>query len=164
MIFQCSSNSGFELYALTAPGGNLTSRVVELNGELLAGINADLKPVRVDTPSLPPFSYGFIIDRYSNPPACHTAPTKTPKSPIKTTRAEDADIDKYVKVDHLDVHGDSAACLDPIDFGAITGDPGNSPGPNWRTNTEAIQAALDAAVSKRGKMHSPSSEVLHFRS
>ncbi|CAJ1404561.1 unnamed protein product [Effrenium voratum] len=39
-------------------------------------------------------------------------------------------------------------CLDPRNFGAVPGDPGSSAGPNWERNTQAIQAAIDAAASQ----------------
>ncbi len=36
-------------------------------------------------------------------------------------------------------------CLDPRDYGAVSGNPGNSAGPNWIMNTMAIQTAIDMA-------------------
>jgi polygalacturonase len=35
-------------------------------------------------------------------------------------------------------------CVDPRSFGAVEGNPGANPGPNWQRNTKAIQAAIDA--------------------
>ena len=115
-----------ELYLLTAPGGNLTSGRVLLNGVLLnatsplpfaTGDAAD--PVR-----LPAHSYGFVVDREARPPAC----AGTGEGPVRDVQPRGP-----------------PACLDPRDFGAVEGDSGGSAGPHWASNTAALQAAIDAA-------------------
>jgi len=55
-----------EMYVFTAPNGNLTSDVMELNGDLVpASFDALLTPSILHTRSLvlPAYSYGFIVDR-----------------------------------------------------------------------------------------------------
>ena len=55
---------GTELYILTAPGGNLTSNKVRLNGKIL---NASSPLVGVsyseENVTMPPYSYGFVVRR-----------------------------------------------------------------------------------------------------
>ena len=123
------------LYLLTAPAGNLTADAIQLNGVLL-NATSPLDPLSIDRHSpvaTPLFSYGFIVDRAAHAPACSTS--RSARSEVKRAPQGDG-------------HGGfSAACLDPRDFGAREGNPGGSAGPYWRSNTKAIQAALDAAPS-----------------
>ena len=55
-----------DMYVFTSPQGNLTSNVIELNGNSLAlEFDAPLVPSTIHTRSLvlPAYSYGFIVDR-----------------------------------------------------------------------------------------------------
>ena len=63
-----------EVYTMTAPGGNLTSRTVELNGASPPLQDpADALPfarVKLSALSLPPMSYGFFVHRGLRAAAC----------------------------------------------------------------------------------------------
>ncbi|CAK0826306.1 unnamed protein product [Prorocentrum cordatum] len=67
-----AAGAELELYVLTAPYGNLTSDGVLLNGNLLAP-GSSLRPVLQPSSTaaqIPPFSYGFVVDR-SATRTCH---------------------------------------------------------------------------------------------
>ena len=68
-----SDDINLDMYVFTAPNGNLTSDVIELNGNSLAlDFDAPLLPSTVHTRSLalPAYSYGYIVDRSIVVEAC----------------------------------------------------------------------------------------------
>ena len=68
-----ADNITLDMYVFTAPNGNLTSDVIELNGDSLAlDFDAPLLPSTVHTRSLvlPAYSYGYIVDRSIVVEAC----------------------------------------------------------------------------------------------
>eukprot|EP00930_Biecheleria_cincta_P028716 TRINITY_DN20026_c0_g1_i1.p1 TRINITY_DN20026_c0_g1~~TRINITY_DN20026_c0_g1_i1.p1 ORF type:complete len:1001 (-),score=120.80 TRINITY_DN20026_c0_g1_i1:139-2856(-) len=115
------------LYALTSPDGSLTSRRIALNGVVLS-MTSSLTPqqVNADAMHLPPYSYGFVVDRTARIPAC--------------------DSERRYSTSSLHHRPSNTRCLDPRHFGAIAGNPGGEPGPHWSQNTIAIQRAIDESA------------------
>eukprot|EP00939_MAST-03C_sp_MAST-3C-sp1_P000787 g787.t1 len=60
----------FEVYVLTAPRGNLTADYVEMNGVVLTNVTDAMEPGFSSTLSLPPFSYGYVVDRSIDAVVC----------------------------------------------------------------------------------------------
>jgi heparanase 1 len=61
-----------DIYMLTAPGGNLTSRGIELNGKIMTP-DAPLVPQKGDSSrrvKVPAHSYGFVVDRAAKGKHC----------------------------------------------------------------------------------------------